>query len=390
MSEVRVLREDDVPAAVELFERVYPQHRWRSRLACQDYFREILFANPWRDADLPSWAVEDGDRLCGLYAVLPRRMQLHGRALRVAVGCQFMVDAGSRRSLVSLQLARACLAGPQDLTLADGASDLTRRLWSSICGTASLLHSLHWTRPLRPACYALSLLERRAVLPRLLARAAQALGAIPDALAARLPANRMLREMPQPADEALGAEDMLAQLPAMLRGTALQPVYDAATLSWLLEQAGRKTRHGALRARLVRAGGQVIGWYLYYLRPGAAAEVLQVAALERRFERVLAHMLADAWRRGASAAHGRLDPRYAQELSARHCWFRWDNTWTLLHTRDPAIAAAIHAGDAHLSRLEGEWWLRFLDEDSAVRAPATLPAAPRARAGSRRAAAGAP
>jgi hypothetical protein len=32
----------------------------------------------------------------------------------------------------------------------------------------------------------------------------------------------------------------------------------------------------------------------------------------------------------------------------------------LVHSRDPEIMAAIHRGEAFLSRLEGEWWLRFL------------------------------
>jgi hypothetical protein len=388
MAAVRVLREDDVPAAVELFERAYPRHRWASRSACEDYFREILFANPWAQTALPSWAAFEGERLCGLYAILPRRMQLRGRALRVAVGCQFMVDAGPRRNLVALQLARACLAGPQDLTFADGANDLTRRMWRGVGGTVSMLHSLHWTRPLRPARHAFALLARRAAPS--LAGAAGALGALPDALAARLPPNGFLRASPQDADAELGVADMLAHLPEALRGAALQPGYDAASLAWLLGQAARKTRHGTLRARAAREGDRLIGWYLYYLQQGGAAEVLDLAALEGCFERVLARLLADAWREGAAVAHGRLDTRYAQELSSRHCWFRWDSTWTLLHTRDPEISHAIHSGEARLGRLEGEWWLRFLDEDRAVRAPDVQPAEHPVVARARRAAAGAP
>ena len=390
MAAVRVLREDDVPAAVELFERIYPQHRWPSRADCEGYFHEILFASPWRDAALPSWAAFDGARLCGLYAILPRRMRLRSRALRAAVGCQFMVDAGPRRNLVALQLARACLAGPQDLTFADGASDLTRRMWRGVGGEVSMLHSLHWTRPLRPARYALGLLARRAAPS--LAPAAGALGALPDALAAWLRPNRFLRAAPQAADGELRLEDMLAHLPEALRGAALRPDYDAAGLEWLLGQAARKTRHGALRARAAREGDRMIGWYLYYLRRGGAAEVLELAALEGCYERVLSRLLADAWREGAASAHGRLDARYAQELSSRHCWFRWDSTWTLLHTRDPEIAEAIHTGEARMGRLEGEWWMRFLDEDSAARLPetGTRPAARPVEARVRRAGAGAP
>lgn len=390
MSAVRAMREDDVPASVDLFERVYPQHRWRSRGACETYFRDILFANPWRDVALPSWVAEEDGRIAGLYAIVPRRMRLRGRSLRIAVGCQFMVEAGPRRSLIALQLTQRCLAGPQDLTLADGANDLMRRMWHGVGGAVPLLYSLHWTRPLRPARHALALLESRAGVPGALARAARPLAAAADALAARLPPNRFLHDAAGTQDGALGAEDMLALLPEVLHGAALRPEYEARSLRWLLEQAGRKSRSGALRGRLVHAAGRALGWYLYYVRRGAAAEVLQLAAREGCFDHVLRGLLADAWREGATAVRGRLDPRYAQELSQRHCWFRWDGTWTLFHARDPEIASALQAGEAFLSRLEGEWWLRFLDEDATARAPDAEHAAQRGRMGAARAAAGAP
>ena len=77
------------------------------------------------------------------------------------------------------------------------------------------------------------------------------------------------------------------------------------------------------------------------------------------FDRVLQRLLADAWRHGAAAVRGRLDPRFVQEHSARHCWLRTDGTWTLVHSRHADVMAAIQQGDAFLSRLEGEWWLRF-------------------------------
>ncbi len=101
---IRILAEDDVPAVAALFARVYPQYRWHSQAACESYFREMLFDNPWRDPELPSWvAVQDG-RIVGMQTVMPRPMRFQGRPLRVAVSCQFMVDPDKRRSLTALQL----------------------------------------------------------------------------------------------------------------------------------------------------------------------------------------------------------------------------------------------------------------------------------------------
>ena len=368
MATIRILSERDIPAVAALFARVYPGHRWSSQAACESYFREMLFDNPWRDLEVPSWVAEEGGRISGCYAVLPRPMLFRGRTLRVAVGFQFMVDPGPRRGLTALQLAQACLSGSQDLTLADGATEQVRRGWLGIGGTTPLLFALHWTRPLRPARFLLSLMEERAGFPPLLTLAARPLCALADALTARLRPNRLYRERGEFTDGELDTATMLAQLPEVLRGYALQPVYDARTLDWLLEQAARKTHQGTLRARAVRDGERrLVGWYIYYLRAGGVSEVVQVAALGSAFDSVLRRLLADAWCNGAAAVRGRLDPRYVQELSHRHCWFRTDGTWTLAHSRHPDVLAAIEQGDAFLSRLEGEWWLRFLGEGGATR-----------------------
>jgi hypothetical protein len=360
MTTIRILAEDDIPAAIALLGRVYPEYRWTSPAECESYFRELLFDNPWRDPELPSWVAEDDGRICGYYAVLPRPMLFRGRPVRVAVASQFVVDPDQRHSLTTLQLVKACLSGPQDLTLTDGATDLGRRMWIGIGGTAPLLYSLYWTRPLRPVRYALSLLEQRGQFPLALTFAARPLGALADGLTVRLRPNRFLREESELAEEALDPATMLAHLPEVLNGTALQPRYDARALAWLLDQAALNTRLGRLRARSVFDGGRLIGWYLYYLRAGGVSEVVQLAARQDSFDRVLQRLLADAWRLGAAAVHGRLDPRFAHELSQRHCWLRMEGPWILVHSRNADMLAAIRQGDAFLSRLEGEWWMRLL------------------------------
>ena len=363
MTKIRVFNEDDIPVVAALFGRAFPHHRWPSRAACESYFHEVFFNNPWRNnLGLPSWVAEHRGRIEGFYGVLARPMTFRGRLIRTAVCCDFMVDPDRRHSLTALQLAKANLSGPQELTLADGASDEARRLWVSIGGTAPLLYNLHWTRPLRPARYLVWLLGERGALRRPLMLGARPLGAVADLLATRLVWNRVCREESGLAEDVLDSATMLAHLPAVLDGNALQPVYDERSLAWLLDQAARKMGQGTLRARSVlNSERRMLGWYIYYLQSGGApSEIVQIVARTGSYECVLRRLLADAWRQGAAALRGRVDPQFVYELSSHHCWLRREAPCTLIHSRDEEIVDAIQQGHAFLSRLEGEWWMRFL------------------------------
>src|SRR6185369_4160823 len=120
-------------------------------------------------------------------------------------------------------------------------------------------------------------------------------------------------------------------------------------------------RHGELRMRAVyNDKREWHGWYLYYLARDGVSEVIQLAARDGFVDVVLRRLLVDAWRSGAIAVRGRLDPRHLETLSNRHCWLRREDPATLVHTRDPELLAAFHSGEAFISRLEGEWWMRFV------------------------------
>jgi hypothetical protein len=143
---------------------------------------------------------------------------------------------------------------------------------------------------------------------------------------------------------------------------ALRPEYDRGSLKWLLEMADQKASSGDLRKVLVRnADAEIVGWYLYYLRQGGDSEVLHVAGRPDHLGDVLDHLFCDAWRDGATAVSGRLEPRLLDDLRARHCLFHGRGSPVLVHARQRGLVETIQSGNAFVSRLDGEWWMCFQD-----------------------------
>lgn len=360
MASVRELKPQDLPEVARLFLRLTPEAGWPSGDACAGYLRDILFGNPWADLEIPSWVAEDGGRITAFYLLLPRRMLLGNRPIRVAVGCQMSVDESHRRSLTALALAKAALTGPQDLTIADGAHERSRDMWIALGGQAPLAYNLHWIRPLRPARAVLTALGARGVLPAPLRALARLPAALVDAAVRRLRWNRLLTAEPELESRPLVAAE-LADCFGEIVTDELRPAYDAATFDWLIRETLAKTGHGGLRGRLLHGpDGRACGWYVYQLVRGGTSEVIQLAARRGEYERVLRHLLGDAWRQGAAALRGRGEPDQVEALSAHHAWFRREGKCALVHSRDPRIRNAIEQGRAFLSRWEGEWWLRHV------------------------------
>ncbi len=345
---LRPLEPADVPGLALLHARLYPG---ASPALYATYALEMLFRNPWVDPEIPSWVAELDGRMVGALGVVPRRMRLGERTLRVAVSCQLMVDPERGSGLVALELLRRFFAGPQDLSIADGANDASRRLWEASGGTASALHSLHWIRLLRPAQGLLGLARGRW----------RKLSAMAAPFAAMLDACLPGRSRAPYAVEPLDAAALRGAL-GELRQYTLKPDYDPDSLEWLLAQARAKRRHGELQACLARErGGRIAGWFLYYLN-GGVSQVLQLGARRGCLEPMLEQLSHHARERGARALEGRMDPGLAPALQGRRVLLQNRGIWTLLHAREQALLVPFLRGDAFFSRLEGEWWMRFAGE----------------------------
>lgn len=361
MAGIRPFTPGDIPAVVQLFSRVYPGTRWLSQSECEAYFHHIFFANPWADPELPPWVAMDDARAVGFIGVVPRPMRLRGKALRAAVVTQLMVEQDKRHGMVAAQLLRKALAGPQDLTISDGANETSRKMWEALGGLTSTLYSLQWRRLLRPLQSTL----QRVTSPhgRAAAILATPVAFLADAYAAYY---RALHRRSALTEEPLQTATLLDGLTSLERRFALSPQYDVDALEWLLGEARAKRRHGDLQSRVLRDGsGAIAGWYLYYAN-GGTSKVLQLHAQEGAERAVLDHLFRDAWRRGSTAIEGRMEPRLARFLGERHCIFHSTSMYALIQARQPETLAALARGDAFFSRLEGEWWMRFNGERRAT------------------------
>ena len=363
MTPVRTLRHDDLPQVADLHERIF-RRGTRNCPAGLRYYEELFWGNPWYDDDLASLVYQGPDgRIDGFLGVIPRRMSMNGRPIRVAVGTQFMVAPEQRSSLAGIALLKGFLSGPQHLSVSDLASDAGRRIWEGLGGITALLYSMHWIRPLRPFRYLMSLVKKHKLLAPLAVTSIPFCRAL-DAVAVRLPSGPFRRESSQPPYEEMDAGLLLSCLDEISHSYTLWPEYDDRSLKWLLRRLARLKHLGVLQKVVIRSPKKGIrGWYLYYLVPGGVSEVLQIGAKDNSIHEIVEHLFDHAWRHGAVVLAGRIEPRLAHVMSERNCLFRCRQPWTLVHSREPKLLAAVCHGQAFLTRLESEWWMRFPREE---------------------------
>lgn len=363
MGHIRAFAAADIPHVATLHQAVFktvPPPGLSSIDAYDAYFTRVFLENPSRDPRLPSLVFqEDGGAIAGFLGVVPRQVTVNGRRFQAALSTQFAVAPSAHAGLVALRLARAFLEGPQDLSISDEANDTSRRIWEGLGGTTSVLHSLYWTRPLRPAALTLSILRGR---PRLapFAFAAAPLAPAIDAIATRIARRELCESSPDvTATEDLGVRTMLACLRRCTRPGWLRVEYDERTLGWTIDRAKRRRAAGSFRALVVRKGDRVIGWFVYHLDRDRIANVLQIAAEGAHTRDVLEQLFCHAARLGAIAVSGRLDPPHLQALTDAHCVLHRRGPWVLLNTKHAELIRSFETGDAWFSRLDGEWCLGY-------------------------------
>jgi len=329
--------------------------------ALQSFFRELYFTNPWIDSTPSNLVYEgEGGRVVGFLGVIRRKMSVCGQPIRIAYGGNFVVDPEARSNLAGLRLLGTYMAADQDLWMTDSANDVSRALLERLGFRTILPLSIHWVRPLRPGHYAAYAMSRLTgpVLSASLKLATKPLTSIVDGLAARLSFSPFRQTEPTLHGAELDVETLLHCLTEFRGGYSLWPEYEIHSLTWLLAFMNRMHAHGDLRKIVLRDDNQkIVGWYIYYLKPGAIGEVVQIGG-ERKFTKdILDHLFYDAWKHGVIGLHGLVHTRLMDDFSEKNCFFTCRGGWTVAHSRKPELLDLLNRGDAFLSRLDGEWCL---------------------------------
>lgn len=359
MSRIRPLERADLPGVCRLYQAVIRSGTADPPPPLIDYFARTVLDHPWVDPALPSLVCQDPDgAIVGFLGSHARRLRVDGRPVRMAVSGQLVADPAPRHRGVGGLLLRRYLAGPQDLTITDGATDTVRRMWTGLGGQPLVCASIGWMRVFQPGATGRALLSGRTGRSRI-ARSLRFAAAPADAAARALLRGQADLRPAQPAAtaEPLTVEALLTELNRAGRLLRLHPDYDAEYLNWLFAELAVVDVRGTPVRHLVRdARGRVAGWYVYYLLPGGIAQVLQVAAPGGDAELVLDQLCWHAARGGAVAVQGRLEPALVGLLRGHRCLLRRAD-WALVHCADSSILGLLGSPAALLTRLDGEWWM---------------------------------
>ena len=348
MGVIRPFREADIPQTANLHQEVFEvpatpdiHDRYRKYFLC-------TFLGPTLPKIHSLVHEEDDGRITGFLGIVGRRFMIGGRRVSAALSSQFVVQKEARKKFAGFMLLRHFLSGPQDLSFADESNEKSRKIWESLGGATAAPYSMHWTAPLHPGKF---LTSKGPTRWKPFMKAAAPLGCLADA-AYLCMRKRLFKDLP-PAlvSENLSVESV-PELISNKMNYLLKPCYEVGELQSRIDSSTH-------RILLRRPGGDIAGWYIYHLSQDRSAEVLQVGCNPDSARDVVAHLFSDVVSKRAIALSGRLEPHLAQALPAHFPILYRHQGMMLVHARDLRILETIRAGNALISRIDGEWAVRF-------------------------------
>ena len=333
------------------------------------YLKRLYLDIPWYTPDIHARVMELPDgRISGFIGLTPLPLQFGDKRITVGVTSSLSCDDRIGDAMTGPRLVRHVRNGPQDGVLSDrsnaAAAAISRQLRSDVPHN----YSLDFLRVLRPGSFGLDWTTRHLRPTRLVAPLLRPLAARFDR---RMAAQALVSDDGHWAapgktrgsaafkDRPVGIDEVLDLLPFFLERFTLKPAFERAHWRFILEDASRKDAFGDFHALAVDSpSGETVGLYLYHVRAGHTAQLLQAFAIPGKEGVVLDRLFGHAMAAGATAVHGRSIPMFHRQLMDRHAFF-YPDQWTVVYARDPEVAQHFHAGTAFFTGLAGESWIRL-------------------------------
>jgi hypothetical protein len=356
---VRPLSEGDIPEVAALYWNYMRRREGAAPPVLLAFLRELFFTNPFCDSANPSLVYETNGKVVGFLGVSVRKMSVCGEPIRVMFGGNLVVHPKFRSGLAVARLVNHFLASEYDLSVTDSANEITRRILQRMGYPLVPALNIHWGRPLRPLQYGVHAMFRsKGTVDSSVRFAAKPICSVADGLSARLAISPFRQAESRLHGTPLDVETLLECLVEFRKGYSLWTEYDVDTLQWLLNFMERRPSRGTLRKIVLRNDAQkIVGWYIYYVKPGAVGEVVQIGGEPTSTKDVLDHLFHDAWQQGVIGVHGMVDTRRMPDYSDKGCFFTCRGGWTITNPRKPGLLELLERGDAFFSRLDGEWAL---------------------------------
>jgi hypothetical protein len=362
---IRAFTAADAPAVARLLLRAFQGRDTAPPPDMVAYLRRVYLDAPWYDPEIAARVALDGrGAVVGFAGLTAQRYRLDGRPIRAAFSSSLAADDRAGDPTIAVRLLRHIYAGPQDAVLSDRANAASTGLARALRAEVVRDYSLDWLRVLRPAGLAVATAAARFRPARL---AGPLLAPLDAALLRRAAGDdqprwsvpTQTRQAANFSDREAGMDELLELIPHFVEAYPLRPDWSRDELAFLLADAAQKRTLGTFVARTVLApGGRPAGLFLYHLRRGRIAHVLQILAAPGREGVVIDRAVADALARGAVALRGRAQPALLPALMERRAVLLPELA-AVLHTRDTAVRQHFAAGSAFFTGLAGENWMRL-------------------------------
>lgn len=368
MPEIRPLQAADMAVVADMFQRVLRKRRTPTPASLPGYLQRLYLDSTDGTVGSPSLVnVADDGSISGFIGVTSLPMRFGDRKLNASICGSLMVDEDQRNDLSGARLLKAFLAGPQDLSFSETASDVTANMWTTLRGSILPDYSLDWIKVFRPAAFAVAGARQRLPIARLgapLARAVDAcLGLRRSGEFSRwFGAGDAAASQGRYAVADIDADGFAAQLGKFTSRFAVHPDWDETVLSRIMSDAAAKTDFGDVyRCTIAARTGAIIGAFVYFGRPGAIGHVLQVLALPGQAGAVIDCLINHAAGAGLAGLRGRTQPALLEAMLGRRIIFINVNS-TVVHSRDPELVRQFQTGNGFFNGLVGEHWSRIFGD----------------------------